>query len=61
MKDRGVWTVVSKDSLEEYAKILTKIGTMKKKESGNYRARINSRGFKQVDGVHYNGNHFGDK
>jgi Reverse transcriptase (RNA-dependent DNA polymerase) len=50
----GVWTAVDKDTLKLTDKVLTTTWAMKKKPNGNYRARINARGFKQLDGLHYN-------
>jgi hypothetical protein len=52
MKENCVWSAVSKDYLDSQAKILTITWAMKKKASRMYRARINARGFEQVDGIH---------
>ena len=51
-----VFEPVSKDDLPKDAKILTSTWAMKKKASGRYKARLNARGFEQVDGVHYDSN-----
>jgi Reverse transcriptase (RNA-dependent DNA polymerase) len=48
-----VWTAVDKDTLKATNKVLTTTWAMKKKPNGSYRARINARGFKQLDGLHY--------
>jgi len=37
----------------EGAKIITSTWAMKKKANGTFRARLNARGFEQVEGVHY--------
>jgi hypothetical protein len=39
--------------LPKHAKVLTTTWAMKKKASGKYKARLAARGFKQVDGIHY--------
>lgn len=44
---------VKKKDLPPKAKILSSTWAMKKKSNGKYRARLNARGFEQVDGVHY--------
>lgn len=41
------------DNVPKDAKILTSTWAMKKKANGTYRARLNARGFEQVDGEHY--------
>jgi hypothetical protein len=38
------------------SKVLTSTWAMKKKANGTYRARMNARGYEQVDGVHYDEN-----
>ena len=35
------------------AKVLTSTWAMKKKSNGKFRARVNARGYEQVDGIHY--------
>jgi hypothetical protein len=52
MVENNVWNPVEKDEIPEGAKVLTSTWAMKKKASGKYRARLNARGFEQVDGVH---------
>ena len=37
------------------AKVMTLTWAMKKKASGVYRARVNVRGYEQVEGIHYKG------
>ena len=37
------------------AKVLTSTWAMKKKSNGTFRARINGRGYEQIDGQHYDG------
>jgi len=53
MEDHGVFKAVPRDEVPEGAKILTSTWAMKKKASGKYRARLNARGYEQVDGEHY--------
>lgn len=38
-------------------KILTTTWAMKKKTSGIFPARVNARGYEQVDGIHYDSSH----
>jgi Reverse transcriptase (RNA-dependent DNA polymerase) len=57
MVNSNVWTAVDKDTLDTQAKILTTTWAMKKKTSGKFRARMNARGFEQVDRIHYNSTH----
>jgi hypothetical protein len=60
MVDNKVWTPVPIDKIPEGTKIMTpevtKIMTsawaMKKKSNGTYWARVNARGFEQIDGEH---------
>eukprot|EP00957_Ditylum_brightwellii_P125058 9532580-Ditylum_brightwellii.AAC.1 len=49
-----VWQPVPKGEVPAYAKVLTSTWAMKPKASGAKRARLNARGYKQVDGLHYN-------
>ena len=42
------------DGVSKEAKVITTTWAMKKKVNGRFRARLNSRGFMQVDGKHYN-------
>ena len=53
MQKHNVWKAVLRDGIPNQAKILTSTWAMKKKASGVYRARLNARGYEQVDGVHY--------
>ena len=53
MKDHGVYQVVPRDKVPKEAKIITSTWAMKKKSNGTFRARLNARGFEQVDGIHY--------
>ena len=53
MKDYEVWKAVPKEEVPEDAKILTSTWAMKKKANGTFRARLNARGFEEIDGVHY--------
>ena len=48
-----VFVATSIDQVPKDAKILTSTWAMKKKASGKYRARLNARGFEQIDGEHY--------
>jgi hypothetical protein len=48
-----VFKAVPKKEVPKNAKILTTTWVMKKKLSGRYRARMNMRGYEQVDGKHY--------
>jgi hypothetical protein len=48
-----VFQPVLRTELPEKAKILTSTWAMKKKSNGVYRARINARGYEQIDGEHY--------
>jgi hypothetical protein len=53
MINGNVWTAVEKNTLSPDDKILTTTWAMKKKASGIFRARVNARGYKQVDGIRY--------
>jgi hypothetical protein len=44
------------EELPEGSKVLTSPWAMKKKANGTYRARMNARGYEQVDGIHYDEN-----
>ena len=48
-----VWQAVLKRDIPRAVKIMTSTWAMKKKANGTYRARINARGYEQVDGLHY--------
>ena len=53
MTDHQVWEAVPKVDVVEGGKVLTSTWAMKKKANGKFRARLNARGYEQVDGVHY--------
>jgi hypothetical protein len=48
-----VWEPVPMKELPDKAKVLTSTWAMKKKANGTYRARMNARGFEQINGIHY--------
>eukprot|EP00957_Ditylum_brightwellii_P146945 11187619-Ditylum_brightwellii.AAC.1 len=50
-----VWKAVPKSKVPKGAKVLTSTWAMKHKPNGVNHARLNACGFKQVDGLHYNG------
>jgi hypothetical protein len=54
MTNNKVWEAVPIDKIPEGTKIMTSAWAMKNKSNGTYRARINARGFEQVDGEHCN-------
>jgi len=53
MEDHEVFEVTPRDSLPQGTKVLTSTWAMKRKANGDLRARVNARGYEQVDGVHY--------
>jgi hypothetical protein len=53
MVKREVWRTELKKDVTKVAKILTSTWATKKKASGGYRARLNARGYEQVDGQHF--------
>jgi hypothetical protein len=53
MVDHEVFEMVNRNQAPKDAKILTSTWAMKKEASGVHRARLNARGYKQVDGKHY--------
>jgi hypothetical protein len=55
MVNKNVWKAVHRDEVPADAKILTSTWAMKKKSNGTYRARLNARGYEQIDGEHYDG------
>ena len=55
MEEMGVWKVMDKEDIPKDAKVLTSTWAMKQKASGVKRARLVGHGFKQVDGVHFDG------
>lgn len=52
-KKYKVWETVDKEEVPKGANILTSTWAIKKKPNRTYRARLNARGYKQVDGEHY--------
>ena len=48
-----VFKLVPKSLVPKKAKILSSTWAMKKKSNGKFRARVNARGYEQVDGEHY--------
>jgi hypothetical protein len=52
MVQSNVFKVVPCKDVAEGSKILTSMWAMKKKASGIYCARMNARGYKQVNGEH---------
>jgi len=53
MKKHHVWEPVARDKVPKGMKIIDSTWAMKKKSNGTYRARMNARGFRQIDGEHY--------
>ena len=53
MASNNVFKVTEKKDLPDGAKVLSSTWAMKKKASGTYRARLNARGYEQLDGMHY--------
>ena len=53
MLKHKVWVAIQRCKVPKWAKILTSTWACKKKSNGVYRARLNARGFEQVDGMHY--------
>ena len=53
MKKFLVWEEVPRSLVPKQAKILTSTWARKKKANGTFRARLNARGYEQVDGKHY--------
>lgn len=52
-KHKVVWTQFKLQDIRRGIKSLNTMWAMKKKSNGTYQAKINARGFKQVDGQHY--------
>jgi len=50
-----VWKQVRREDVPKDATIITSTLAMKKKSNGTYRARLNGRGYEQIDGKHYDG------
>jgi hypothetical protein len=55
MAANKVFEVVLRNDLQAGTKIIDSIWAMKKKSNGTLRGRMNARGFKQVEGQHYDG------
>ena len=55
MVKHKVWKPVKKSEVPVRSKVLTSTWAMKKKSNGTYRARINGRGYEQIEGQHYDG------
>jgi len=53
MRKYGVFKIVPNSELKEKVTFLDSKWVMKKKSNGIFRARLTARGFKQVDGEHY--------
>jgi hypothetical protein len=56
MVTHGVFKTVPKDEVPIGAKVLSSAWAMKKKANGTCRARLNARGYEQIDGEHYDEN-----
>eukprot|EP00957_Ditylum_brightwellii_P021473 1619762-Ditylum_brightwellii.AAC.1 len=54
MVDNEVWRPVKLEDMQPGAKVLTSTWACKLKSNGTKQARINCRGYEQVNGVHYN-------
>jgi hypothetical protein len=48
-----VWRAVPKKDAPKNSKVMSSTWAMKKKSKITYRARLNTRGYEQVDGIHY--------
>ena len=53
MIDNDVWKPVKSEEVPKNAKILSSTWECKLKSNGTKRARINTRGYEQIDGIHY--------
>jgi hypothetical protein len=53
MVKRKVWSAELRKNVPKDAKVLTSTWAMKKKANGRFRARLNARGYEQVDGEHF--------
>jgi hypothetical protein len=53
MMKHNVFQKVPRDEVPEGGNILTSTWSMKKKNNGTFRARMNARGFQQIDGENY--------
>ena len=53
MVKHEVWKAIPPKEVPAGAKVLTSTWAMKMKSNGTFWARLNARGYEQVDGVHY--------
>jgi hypothetical protein len=53
MTKNNAWVAVLMENIPKGEKIISSTWAMKKKSNGVYRARLNARGYEQVDGKHY--------
>ena len=53
MENYSVWTPIILKDVPEGEKVITSTWAINKKANGTYHARLNVRGFQQVQGVHY--------
>ena len=56
MISNKVWSPIKIVNVPKGAKMLTSTWAMKKKSNGRLRARINGRGYEQIDGIQYESN-----
>jgi hypothetical protein len=54
MTDNEVFTVLKTSELPNGANVLTSTWALKKKANGQFQAQLTARGYKQIDGKHYN-------
>jgi hypothetical protein len=54
MVKNDVWEPMKKSLLPEGTKVIDSTWVCKKTSTGKLRGHLNARGFKQVEGVHYN-------
>ena len=54
-KKATVWVVVKRRDIPPGEKVMKTTWTMKRKPNGKYRARINARGYEQIDEIHFDG------
>jgi hypothetical protein len=55
MEKNDAWEPVKKSSLHKGAKVIDSTWACKKKSTRKLRGHLNARGFKKVEGVHYDG------
>jgi hypothetical protein len=53
MVKNQAWRAVPKKDVPKNAKVMSSTWATKKKSNGTYLARLNARGYEQVDGIHY--------